>query len=72
MTLFLFAGDMLVMLFMAALVVWVFWRSSDKDIEDTARIPLEDERPESGRSRRRHAQPKAGKRRRLGGESAVG
>lgn len=72
MTLFLFAGDMLVMLFMAALVVWVFWRSSDKDIEDTARIPLEDERPESDRGRQRHAQPKAGKRRRLGGESADG
>lgn len=72
MTLFLFAGDMLVMLFMAALVVWVFWRSSDKDIEDTARIPLEDERPESDRGRQLHAQPKAGKRRRLGGESAVG
>ena len=46
MTLFLFAGDMLVMLFMAALVVWVFWRSSDKDIDDTARIPLQDEQPE--------------------------
>ena len=46
MTLFLFAGDMLVMLFMAALVVWVFWRSSDKDIDDTAHIPLQDEQPE--------------------------
>lgn len=43
MTWFLFAGDMLVMLFMSALVVWVFWRSSDKTLDTTARIPLEDE-----------------------------
>lgn len=52
MTLFLFAGDMLVMLFMAALVVWVFWRSSDKDIDAAARIPLEDERTEDGHAQR--------------------
>ena len=44
MTYFIFAGDMLVMLFMVVLVVWVFWRSSDKTIESSARIPLEDER----------------------------
>lgn len=44
MTFFIFAGDMLVMLFMVVLVVWVFWRSSDESIESTARIPLEDER----------------------------
>ena len=43
MTFFIFAGDMFVMLFMAVLVVWVFWRSSDKTIEESARIPLEDE-----------------------------
>ncbi|MCH8250786.1 MAG: CcoQ/FixQ family Cbb3-type cytochrome c oxidase assembly chaperone [Proteobacteria bacterium] len=43
MTYFIFAGDMLVMLFMVVLVVWVFWRSSDKTIEKSARIPLEDE-----------------------------
>ncbi len=43
MTYFIFAGDMLVMLFMVILVVWVFWRSSDKTIADAARIPLEDE-----------------------------
>jgi len=42
-TFFIFAGDMLVMLFMVILVVWVFWRSSDKTISDAARIPLEDE-----------------------------
>ena len=44
MTYFIFAGDMLVMLFMVILVVWVFWRSSDKTISDAARIPLEDEK----------------------------
>ena len=43
MTFFIFAGDMLVMLFMVVLVVWVFWRSSDETIEESARIPLEDE-----------------------------
>jgi cbb3-type cytochrome oxidase subunit 3 len=42
-TYFIFAGDMLVMLFMVILVIWVFWRSSDKTIEQSARIPLEDE-----------------------------
>lgn len=43
MTWFLLVGDMLVMLFMAALVVWVFWRSPDETLDATARIPLEDE-----------------------------
>jgi cbb3-type cytochrome oxidase subunit 3 len=43
-TFFIFAGDMLVMLFMAVLVVWVFWRSSDKTMESAAQIPLQDER----------------------------
>ena len=43
MTFFIFAGDMLVMLFMVILVVWVFLRSSDETISDAARIPLEDE-----------------------------
>jgi cbb3-type cytochrome oxidase subunit 3 len=43
MTFFIFAGDMLVMLFMFILVVWVFWRSSDQTMSDAARIPLEDE-----------------------------
>lgn len=40
MTYFIFAGDMLVMLFM---VVWVFWRSSDETINGAANIPLNDE-----------------------------
>jgi cbb3-type cytochrome oxidase subunit 3 len=43
MTFFLFAGDMLVMLFMVVLVIWVFMRSSDETIDEAARIPLEDE-----------------------------
>lgn len=46
MTYFIFAGDMLVMLFMVILVIWVFWRSSDNNIEKSARIPLEDEAPD--------------------------
>lgn len=44
MTFLIFAGDMLVMLFMTVLVVWVFWQSSDTTIEESARIPLEDEK----------------------------
>ena len=43
MTYFIFAGDMLIMLFMVVLVVWVFWKSSDETIDASARIPLEDE-----------------------------
>ena len=31
------------MLFMVVLVVWVFWRSSEKTLNESARIPLEDE-----------------------------
>ena len=44
MTYFIFAGDMLVMLFMSALVVWVFWRTPDDEIDRMANIPLDDER----------------------------
>ena len=44
-TWFLFAGDMLVMLFMVALATWVFWRSPDSAQRDAANIPLADERP---------------------------
>ena len=44
MTFFIFAGDMLVMLFMVILVVWVFWHSSEETIAESARIPLEDEK----------------------------
>lgn len=44
MTYFIFAGDMLVMLFMVVLVVWVFWHSSDETIAESALIPLQDEK----------------------------
>ena len=47
MTWFIFAGDMAVMLFMVCLIIWVFMVSSDKDIEDSANIPLQDEEYES-------------------------
>jgi hypothetical protein len=39
----LFAGDMLVMAFMVAVVVWVSTFASDADIDAAARLPLEDE-----------------------------
>jgi cbb3-type cytochrome oxidase subunit 3 len=44
MTYFLFAGDMLVMAFMAALVVWLYLRKDNAELDGSARIPLEDER----------------------------
>jgi len=47
MTAFIFLGDMLVMLFMIAVVVWVSVYESDERIEFTASIPLQDE-PEEG------------------------
>lgn len=40
---FLFIGDMLVMLFMCALVVWFFLKSTAEVANAAARIPLEDE-----------------------------
>lgn len=43
MTMFIFVGDMLVMLFMIALVVWVVTASSDEKTDQAARIPLNDE-----------------------------
>ena len=45
MTFFIIAGDMLVMLFMVVLAVWLFWRMPDSTIDASARIPLEDEKP---------------------------
>ena len=47
MTWFIFVGDMLVMLFMVILVIWVFMVSSDREIDNTAMIPLQDEDYES-------------------------
>jgi cbb3-type cytochrome oxidase subunit 3 len=44
MTFFIFAGDMLVMLFMVILVVWLYWRMPDSEMKASARIPLEDEK----------------------------
>ncbi len=43
MTWFLFVGDMLVMLFMCALVVWVYLQAPAEAADEAARIPLEDE-----------------------------
>ncbi len=40
---FLFAGDMLVMAFMIAVVIWVSLKSSKKSMQKTAHIPLNDE-----------------------------
>ena len=43
MTYFIFAGDMLVMLFMVCLVVWVFIYSPDEEIDKISRIPFSGE-----------------------------
>lgn len=43
MTYFIFAGDMLVMALMIVVVVWVSLKSSQKNMDKAARIPLEDE-----------------------------
>ena len=43
MTLFIFAGDMLVMLFMICLVVWFVNSDNDENISYVSRVPLEDE-----------------------------
>lgn len=43
MAMFIFVGDMLVMLFMVLLVVWVALKTSDEKTDQAARIPLNDE-----------------------------
>ena len=43
MTYLIFLGDMLVMAFMTALVVWASVRTNNARLESAARIPLEDE-----------------------------
>ncbi len=43
MTYFIFAGDLLVMLFMFCVVVWVFAFSPKENIDKAANIPLQDE-----------------------------
>jgi cbb3-type cytochrome oxidase subunit 3 len=40
---FLFAGDMLVMAFMTVLVIWLYLRKDNVELDASARIPLEDE-----------------------------
>lgn len=40
---FLFAGDMLVMLFMTAVVIWVSVRDTATRLDYSAHIPLRDE-----------------------------
>lgn len=39
----IFLGDLLVMAFMIALVVWVSLRTTKDKLDSAARIPLEDE-----------------------------
>ncbi|GFZ80120.1 hypothetical protein GCM10011403_24100 [Pseudohongiella nitratireducens] len=43
MTYFIFAGDMLVMLFMVVLVIWLTAFGSKEDAHETACIPLKDD-----------------------------
>ncbi len=43
MTTFIFLGDMLVMAFMAGLAVWLLNRGKSEQLDEIARIPLEDE-----------------------------
>lgn len=43
MTLFIFAGDMLVMAFMIGLAIWFSSRDNDQQIAKVAQIPLSDE-----------------------------
>jgi cbb3-type cytochrome oxidase subunit 3 len=43
MTYFVFIGDMAVMAFMICVVVWVSLSSTKKGLDESARIPLEDE-----------------------------
>jgi len=46
MTAFIFIGDMLVMFFMIAIVVWMSVYESDERINYTASIPLQDDTEE--------------------------
>jgi cbb3-type cytochrome oxidase subunit 3 len=43
MTLLIFLGDMLVMAFMIAVVIWLSMRSTRGELDAASRIPLEDE-----------------------------
>lgn len=43
MTFYIFAGDMFIMAFMATIVVWMYWKTPDESIKQSAEIPLSDE-----------------------------
>lgn len=43
MTMFIFIGDMVVMAFMVGLAIWLTNKDNDAQIDEAARIPLEDE-----------------------------
>ena len=43
MTYFIFIGDMLVMAFMTAVVIWVSLSSSEQGLNEASRVPLQDE-----------------------------
>lgn len=43
MTLFIFAGDMLVMAFMIGVAIWFGTRGADSEIADIANIPLHED-----------------------------
>ncbi len=43
MTLFIFAGDMLVMAFMIGVAIWFGTRGAESEIADIAKIPLEED-----------------------------
>jgi cbb3-type cytochrome oxidase subunit 3 len=43
MTLLIFFGDMLVMAFMIAVIVWLSLRATRRQLDAASRIPLEDE-----------------------------
>lgn len=57
MTLFIFAGDMLVMAFMVGLGVWVVNGGNNASIERAARIPLDDELPVEQSDLRQKGEP---------------
>lgn len=54
MTLFIFAGDMLVMAFMIGLAIWFSSHENDEQIARAANIPLSDERIEEFREGELH------------------
>lgn len=43
MTALIFGGDMLVMAFMIGLVAWLALGASNRELDETARLPLDDE-----------------------------